>query len=154
MRQQEGWHVASRFSRRAISGVGAILILLELDILTELRADDNPCDPNSYRFSISRFQALEKKYSDSIILVNCGGEISQVQNIGTGFLVDSRVGLFLTAYHVIKKEGAYDCTRSDSRIIAYPMGDMCKQTELKYVAGESDLDIALLQVSTNLSLSK
>jgi hypothetical protein len=113
------------------------------------------CDPDPYRFIANDFRFLQKKYSNSVILINCGRELPEYGSLGTGFLIDSKMGLFLTAYHVIKpKQGDYDCTTADSRIVAYPLGDMCKRTELRYVRADAELDIALLQVRVVPSTSE
>jgi hypothetical protein len=150
-RKNKSGSMASGLRNRGLVMLGTVLLFLKFGITADLRADDNQCDPRQWRFERTSFPAIVKDYRDSIILVNCGGELPKIQNIGTGFLIDSRAGLFITAYHVIKKEAAYDCTRPDSRIVAYPMGDMCKETELKYVNGSPDLDVALLQVGANAS---
>src|SRR5262245_22005344 len=121
-----------------------VMFLLTFGISTTLVAQQI-CNPDPYKFQASRFPALNKKYSNSRVLINCGGKLPEVRNIGSGFLIDSRKGLFLTAHHVIKNK-SYDCTISDSHITAYPTGDMCQETELQYVAGETSLDVALLQI--------
>lgn len=135
---------SSRYS--AVNWLAWITFLLTFGISTSLVAQQI-CYPDPYKFQISAFPALNKKYSNSIILVNCGAKLPEFRSIGTGFLIDSRKGLFLTAHHVIKGDG-YDCTSSDSQIIAYPSGDMCQEIELEHVTSELDLDVALLQIKT------
>jgi len=137
-------HVGKSLRCSAARWLAWITFLLTFGISTTLVAQQI-CNPDPYKFQASRFPALNKKYSNSIVLVNCGGKLPEVRNIGTGFLIDSRKGLFLTAHHVIKNK-SYDCTNSDSQIVAYPTGDMCQELELEYVAGELGLDVALLQI--------
>ena len=133
--------------RSALNRLACITVLLTFGIPASLGAQQT-CNPDPYKFQASRFPKLNKKYSNSIILVNCGGELPDVRNMGTGFLINSRIGLFLTAHHVIKNE-YYDCTNRNSQIVAYPSGDMCQQMELEYVAGdELGLDVALLQIKS------
>src|SRR5215469_14718887 len=134
------------FWRRTAKTVTLYLFSIVLSI-HGIRAEDNECNTDPYQFAKSRFQELEKRYSKSIVLVNCGGDLIQVHNIGTGFLIDSRLGLFLTAYHVVVNP-PYDCSKPDGRIVAYTLGDMCESTKLHYVAANAGLDVALLQAES------
>jgi Trypsin-like peptidase domain len=142
--ETEGERMAPLLLHSARSQLVCITVLLTFAIPANLGAQA-PCDSDPYQFAINRIQALEKKYKNSIILVNCGGELPEVSNIGTGFLIDSKVGLFLTAHHVVKNR-AYDCTTPDSKLLAYAAGDMCQQTELEYVTALLKHDVALLRV--------
>jgi S1-C subfamily serine protease len=95
---------------------------------------------------------LHAKYENSLFLINCGGD-DENPNVGTGFLIDSRLGLILTAHHVIKRESHYDCTTQDGTIAAYPMGDMCGRLEVEYVDGDYGLDVALLRLKKSVRCS-
>ncbi len=137
-----GW---SFVKRRIIPSI----LLLFIGVAT-LNAEESTIECNSHLFEFTKnsFKALERRYGKSIFLINCGGTIDKIKNIGTGFVIDSKSGLLLTAYHVIRTldNNRYDCTRADSVLMAYPIGDMCQQISLEYVNGDPDLDVALLRL--------
>jgi hypothetical protein len=131
--------------RRSISIVLVIASVILAKLIATASALD--CDPLPYQFAQHTFQELQKKYEKSIVLIDCGGALPEFKSVGTGFLIDSKAGLFLTARHVIidDENHNFNCSGPESHVIAYLLGDMCEHTDLEYVDSDPTLDVALLR---------
>ncbi len=77
-----GW---SFVKRRIIPSI----LLLFIGVAT-LNAEESTIECNSHLFEFTKnsFKALERRYGKSIFLINCGGTIDKIKNIGTGFKVE------------------------------------------------------------------
>lgn len=116
-------------------------------------------DSNSEKTSISQSTTISellfsKKYNpkyrlqDSVMMVAVGKTNGQILGTGTAFLVDSKNGLLVTAFHVIQDGMTFNLTMSTDTVVVIKLPNDLGTTVADVVKVNPDRDLALLQLNS------